>query len=112
MPTTPPGAVLPGTLELLILRALGTGERHGLGIARRIQQMTRGVFDVKAGSLFPALHRMERAGWLRSAWDTTDDGRRARFYELTAAGRRQLETETRHWRRVVGALGQALKASS
>ena len=109
---TPPGSVLPGTLELLILRALGTGELHGLGVARRIQQMTKGVFDVKAGSLFPALHRMERAGWLRSVWDETEGRRRARFYELTAAGRRQLESETDHWRRVVGALAHALKASS
>jgi transcriptional regulator len=111
MPPTPPGAVLPGTLELLILRALATGERHGLGVARRIQQMTNDVFDVKAGSLFPALHRMERAGWLRSAWDQTGDGRRARFYALTAAGRRRLDAETHHWRRVVGALSHALKAS-
>jgi len=109
--TTSPGSILPGTLELLILRALGTGELHGLGIARRIEQMTKGVFSVKAGSLFPALHRMERAGWLRSAWDATDDSRRARFYELTAAGRRQLDAETDHWRRVVGALTHALRGS-
>jgi transcriptional regulator len=109
---TPPGSVLPGTLELLILRALGTGELHGLGVARRIQHMTKGVFDVKAGSLFPALHRMERAGWLRSVWGATEGGRRARFYELTAAGRRQLESETDHWRRVVGALAHALKGTS
>jgi transcriptional regulator len=111
MSTTPPGTVLPGTLELLVLRALATGELHGLGIARRIQQMTKGVFDVKAGSLFPALHRMERAGWLRSAWDQTDDGRRARFYELTAAGRRQLDAETQHWRKVIGALTHALRGT-
>jgi transcriptional regulator len=111
MSTTPPGTVLPGTLELLVLRALATGELHGLGIARRIQQMTRGVFDVKAGSLFPALHRMERAGWLRSAWDQTDDGRRARFYELTAAGRRQLGAEMQHWRKVIGALTHALRGT-
>jgi PadR family transcriptional regulator, regulatory protein PadR len=109
---TPPGSVLPGTLELLVLRALATGELHGLGVARRIQQMTKGVFDVKAGSLFPALHRMERAGWLRSVWDETEGRRRARFYELTAAGRRQLESETDHWRRVVGALAHALKGTS
>jgi transcriptional regulator len=111
MSTAPPGTVLPGTLELLVLRALATGELHGLGIARRIQQMTRDVFDVKAGSLFPALHRMERAGWLRSAWDQTDDGRRARFYELTAAGRRQLGAETQHWRKVIGALTHALRGT-
>jgi transcriptional regulator len=109
--TTAPGSVLPGTLDLLILRALGTGELHGLGIARRIEQMTKGVFAVKAGSLFPALHRMERAGWLRSTWDATDGSRRARFYELTAAGRRQLDVETQHWRRVTGALSHALRGT-
>ena|SRR5262245_52956680 len=109
---SPLGPVLPGTLEVLILRALGTGERHGLGIARRIEQITHGAFEVKAGSLFPALHRMERAGWLRSSWDASDTGRRARYYELTAKGRRQLGTETARWRRVVDGLANALRATS
>jgi len=111
MPSAP-GPVLPGTLELLILRAVSTGPLHGLGVARRIQQITRDVFEVKAGSLFPALHRMERAGWLRSTWAETPDRRRARFYEITAAGRRQLHAETDRWRRVVGALTHALKVPS
>ena len=111
MPTTP-GPVLPGTLEVLILRALGTGERHGLGIARRIEAMTRGAFHVKAGSLFPALHRMERAGWLESFWDAADNGRRARFYQLTALGRKHLGSETAKWRRVVNGLASALRTSS
>jgi transcriptional regulator len=107
-----PGPVLPGTLEVLILRALATGERHGLGIARRIEAMTQGAFEVKAGSLFPALHRMERAGWLRSSWDASENGRRARFYQLTASGRRQLGSETEKWRRLVDGLASALRATS
>ena len=108
----PSSPVLPGTLEMLILRALATGERHGLGVARRVEQMTQGAFEVKAGSLFPALHRMERAGWLRSTWDASDSGRRARYYELTAKGKKQLAVETTRWQRVVDGLANALRASS
>jgi transcriptional regulator len=111
MPSSP-GPVLPGTLEVLILRALGTDERHGLGIARRIEAMTRDTFQVKAGSLFPALHRMERAGWLKSFWDVAENGRRARFYQLTALGHRQLESETAKWRRVLDGLAAALRTPS
>jgi transcriptional regulator len=107
-----PDPVLPGSLEVLILRSLATGERHGLGVARRIGQMTRGTFEVKAGSLFPALHRMERAGWLRSSWSASENGRRARYYGVTPAGRRQLETETARWRRVVSGLARALRETS
>lgn len=107
-----PSAILPGTLEVLILRALGSGERHGLGIARRIEAMTRGAFQVKAGSLFPALHRMERAGLLASSWDAADTGRRARFYQLTAAGRKQLGRETARWRRAIDGLASALRGTS
>ena len=101
--------LVPGTLDMLILRALGPGDLHGLGIARRIEQLTRGAFEVKAGSLFPALYRMEHAGWLTSAWGESDTRRRARYYQLTARGRRQLETETAEWRKVVAALGHALR---
>jgi PadR family transcriptional regulator PadR len=104
-----PGAVLPGTLELLILRSLSTGELHGLGVARRIAQMTHETVDVKAGSLFPALHRMERSGWVKSAWDESENRRRARFYRLTAKGRQRLETETEQWRRIVAGLANALE---
>jgi PadR family transcriptional regulator, regulatory protein PadR len=104
--------LVPGTLDVLILRALRAGELHGLGIARRIEQITRGEFEVKAGSLFPALYRMERAGWLTSAWGESDTRRRARYYQLTAKGLRQLEVETTEWRRVVAALGHALKETS
>ena len=101
--------LVPGTLDMLILRSLNTGELHGLGIARRIEQITRGTFEVKAGSLFPALYRMEDAGWLTSSWGESASRRRARYYQLTGKGRRQLETETAEWRKVVAALGHALR---
>jgi transcriptional regulator len=107
----PPGPLLPGTLDLLILQALSLGERHGLGIARRIEQMTRGAFEIKAGSLFPALYRMEQAGWLSSFWGESENRRRARYYRLTARGRRQLDAETAEWRRIVGGLAAALRAT-
>ena len=103
--------LVPGTLDVLILRALNPGELHGLAIARRIEQITRGAFEVKAGSLFPALYRMEHAGWLSSAWGESETHRRARYYQLTAKGRRQLETETAEWRKVVTALGHALRGT-
>ena len=83
----PPTNLLQGTLDLLILKALALAELHGLGISRRIGQITNGTFDVKPGSLFPALHRMENAGWLRSVWRDSENNRRARFYCLTASGR-------------------------
>src|ERR1700749_4546327 len=95
-----PGAqsdLLQGTLEVLILRALEIQELHGMGIARRIAQITGGAFEVKAGSLFPALHRMEEAGWLTSTWGESESKRRAKFYALTKSGRKQLQTETRQW---------------
>ncbi|HUG55375.1 MAG TPA: PadR family transcriptional regulator [Vicinamibacteria bacterium] len=106
----PPTNLLQGTLDLLILRALATQERHGLGIARRIEQITGGTFVVKPGSLFPALHRMEEAGWLSSAWGESDNNRRARFYRLTRAGRQQLKTETEEWGRISVAIASALRA--
>ena len=103
--------LLQGTLDLLILRALGTGELHGLGISRRIDQMTQGTFQVKPGSLFPALHRMEEAGWLRSWWGDSENNRRAKYYRLTRAGRAQLEVETEQWQTIVLAMASALKAT-
>jgi PadR family transcriptional regulator, regulatory protein PadR len=103
--------LLQGTLDLLVLRALGTGERHGLGISRRIEEMTKGTFLVKPGSLFPALHRMEEAGYLSSFWGESENNRRARFYRLTKAGKRQLEVETEQWTRVAVAMTSALKAT-
>lgn len=103
--------LLQGTLDLLILKALALGEMHGLGISRRIEQVTQGTFAVKPGSLFPALHRMEEAGWLVSSWGESENNRRAKFYRLTATGRRQLETETKEWRRISVAIAAALEAS-
>jgi PadR family transcriptional regulator PadR len=102
--------LLQGTLDLLILKALALEEMHGLGISRRIEQVTRGTFVVKPGSLFPALHRMEEAGWLVSSWGESENNRRAKFYRLTAAGRRRLETETNQWRRISVAIAAALEA--
>jgi PadR family transcriptional regulator, regulatory protein PadR len=103
--------VLQGTLDLLILKAIGDGEFHGLGISRRIEQITRGAFHVTPGSLFPALHRMEEAGWLSSQWGESENNRRAKFYRLTKPGKRQLETETGEWKKVVLAMADALKAT-
>jgi len=103
--------LLQGTLDLLILKALGAGELHGLGISRRIEQITRGTFLVKPGSLFPALHRMEEAGWLSSYWGDSENNRRAKFYLLTKAGKRQLEVETEEWTKVALAMASALRAT-
>jgi PadR family transcriptional regulator PadR len=103
--------LLQGTLDLLILKALGPGELHGLGISRRIEQITRGTFLVKPGSLFPALHRMEEAGWLSSFWGESENNRRAKFYRLTKAGKNQLQVETEQWTRVAVAMTNALTAT-
>lgn len=103
--------LLQGTLDLLVLKALALGPLHGLGVSRRIEQVTQGTFQVKPGSLFPALHRMEEAGWLRSSWGESENNRRARFYHLTPAGRRQLEAETKDWQRISLAITSALKAT-
>src|ERR1700722_19429389 len=92
--------LLQGTLDLLILKALWPGELHGLGISRRIEQVTQGTFLVKPGSLFPALHRLEDAGWLSSFWGESENNRRAKFYRLTKSGKAQLEIETEEWARV------------
>jgi PadR family transcriptional regulator, regulatory protein PadR len=104
--------LLQGTLDLLILRAVSLGPDHGLGIARRVQQITRGTFDVKPGSLFPALHRLEEQGWLRSEWGESENRRRAKYYELTKAGRRQIETETAAWSRIAAAMAAAIAETS
>ena len=106
-----PTTLLQGTLDLLILESLIAGERHGLGISRRIQQITGGTYVVKPGSLFPALHRMEEEGWISSFWGESENNRRAKYYRLTKAGRKQLEAETKRWGRVSWAIAQALEAS-
>src|ERR1700749_3688923 len=103
--------ILQGTLDLLILKALGTGELHGLGISRPIEQSTRGTFLVKPGSLFPALHRMEEAGWLSSFWGDSENNRKAKFYRLTKVGKSQLEVEIEQWETIALAMTNALKAT-
>lgn len=102
--------LLQGTLDMMILKSLATGEMHGLGISRRIEQITRGTFQVKPGSLFPALHRMEEEGWLASSWGESENNRRAKYYRLTKAGQRQLESETQRWSKISLAIARALEA--
>lgn len=103
--------LLQGTLDLLILKAVALGQHHGLGIARRIAQITQGTFDVKPGSLFPALHRLEEQGWLSSSWGESETNRRAKYYRITKAGQRQLDAEVRSWRRTALAMAKAIEAS-
>jgi PadR family transcriptional regulator PadR len=109
MPASSTTALLQGTLDVLILKVLALGPMHGLGISRRIAQVTRGTFEVKPGSLFPALHRMEEAGWLSSTWGESENSRRAKFYRLTKAGNRQLKDETEQWARISAAMASALE---
>ena len=104
--------VIQGTLDLLILKALSLQPMHGYGISRRIEQISRGVFKVNPGSLLTALSRLERAGWLDAAWQTTENSRRARVYSLTRSGRKQLEAETADWTRRVAAVGRILNAEA
>ena len=99
-----PSDLVQGTLDLLILKTISTDPKHGWAIAKRIQQISREVLQVQQGSLYPALHRLELRGWIRSKWGETETGRRARFYSLTAAGRAQLETETANWDRLSAAI--------
>jgi len=101
--------VIQGTLDMLILKALSLEPMHGFGIARRIEQVSRGVFKVNPGSLLTAFQRLERAGWIDSEWRDTDNSRRAKFYALTRAGRKQLETETTDWMRRAAAVTRLLK---
>ncbi len=101
--------LLQGTLDLLILRTLQTGAMHGWAISERIQQISENVLQVNQGSLYPALHRLEHQGWIKAEWATSELGRRARFYKLTAAGRKQLEKETAEWARLSVAIGRVLE---
>jgi PadR family transcriptional regulator PadR len=101
--------LLQGTLDLLILRTLQTGPQHGWAISERIQQISEDVLRVNQGSLYPALHRLEHQGWIRADWGVSELGRRARFYNLTASGRKQLELETATWNRLTGAIGRILE---
>ena len=101
--------LLQGTLDLLILRTLQTGPQHGWAISERIQQISRDVLRVNQGSLYPALHRLEHQGWIAAEWGTSEMGRRARFYKLTATGRKQLGVETESWTRLTVAIGRVLE---
>lgn len=102
--------LLQGTLDLLILKALAPGELHGLGVSRRVEQITGGTFVVQPGSLFPALHRLEEAGWLTSKWEASENNRRAKYYAVTRTGRRQLGEEAAQWNRIALAIARALEA--
>ena len=101
--------LLPGTLDLLILRTLQTGALHGWAISERIQQVSEDVLQINQGSLYPALHRLEHQGWIDAEWAVSELGRRAKYYQLTAAGRRQLAVEAREWDRMSAAIGRVMK---
>jgi transcriptional regulator len=102
--------LLRGTLDLLILQALTLEPNHGLGVARRVEQLTQGAFQVNPGSLFPALHRLEQKGWLAAEWGASETNRKAKYYKLTAAGRRHLKAETENWGRISVAIDRALRS--
>jgi transcriptional regulator len=104
--------VIQGTLDLLILKTLSLEPMHGFGIARRVEQISQNVFKVNPGSLLTALQRLERAGWVAGEWRDTENARRARYYTLTRAGRRQLEIETADWTRRAAAIARLLKAEA
>ena len=101
--------LLPGTVDLLILRTLQTGAMHGWAISERIQQISEDVLQINQGSLYPALHRLEHQGWIEAEWAISELGRRAKYYQLTAAGRRQLAVEAREWERMSAAIGRVMK---
>jgi PadR family transcriptional regulator len=102
--------VIQGTLDMMILKTLSLQPMHGFGIARRVEQISQGVFKVNPGSLLTALQRLERSGWLDSEWKTTESGRRAKYYRLTRSGKKQLEVEASEWARRASALNRLLKA--
>ncbi len=106
-----PSDLVQGTLDMLILKILDLEPMHGYGITVRIQQVSRGVFNINAGSLFPALARLERAGWLKSQWRATENNRRAKYYVITAGGRRKLRSDTEQWSRRIAAIARILEAS-
>ncbi|HET9994723.1 MAG TPA: PadR family transcriptional regulator [Candidatus Acidoferrum sp.] len=107
-----PSGLVQGTLDMLILKTLELEPMHGYGIAMRIEQISKGVFQVNPGSLFPAFRRLERAGWLKSEWRETENNRRAKYYALTTVGRKQLRGEKREWARQAAAIARILEAES
>jgi len=106
---TPRPDLLPGTLDMLILRTLQRDALHGWAISERIQEISQDVLEINQGSLYPALHRLEHRGWIEAEWAVSELGRRAKYYRLTAAGRRQLAVETREWERMSNAIGRVMK---
>jgi transcriptional regulator len=105
----PASDLLQGTLDLLILKTLASGPMHGWGVAQRIQQVSRDALQIGQGSLYPALHRLEYRGWIQAEWGASENNRRAKFYSLTATGRRQLRTELGDWERLTTAIALVLK---
>ncbi len=103
--------LLRGTLDLLVMKAISLEALHGVGIARRIEQITNGTFGVSYGSLFPSLHRMDEKGWVSAEWSRSENNRRAKYYQLTALGRKQFELQQREWNRVVETMARALQAT-
>jgi len=99
-----------GTLDLLILRTLALGPQHGWAISERVQQVSSDVLRIQQGSLYPALHRLERRGWIKAEWGTSENNRRAKYYELTRSGKKQLEVETDSWRKLATAVAQILES--
>jgi len=99
-----------GTLDLLILRTLSVGPQHGWAISERVQQVSSDVLRIQQGSLYPALHRLERRGWIKARWGTSENNRRAKYYELTRAGQKQLEVETDSWQKLAAAVAQILES--
>jgi len=109
---TDPRIDLPqGTLDLLILRTLVLGPQHGWAISERVQQISSDVLKIQQGSLYPALHRLERRGWIKATWGASDNNRRAKYYDLTLTGKKQLETETESWRKLTAAVNQILESA-
>jgi transcriptional regulator len=111
MPPSPRIDLPQGTLDLLILRTIALTPQHGWAISQRIQQVSGDALQVQQGSLYPALHRLERRGWIKATWDISENNRRAKYYQLTAAGRKQLEQETESWRKLVAAVGTVLETA-
>jgi PadR family transcriptional regulator PadR len=109
--SAPKSDLLQGTLDLLILKVVALGPIHGYAIAQRIRQISRDVLQIQQGSLYPALHRLENKKWLRAEWHNSESGREAKFYELTAAGRKRLEVESAEWNRLSGAIGLILQTN-
>jgi PadR family transcriptional regulator PadR len=109
---TKPVDLLQGTLDLLILKAVSLGPLHGYGVLLRIQQLSHQRMEIQQGSLYPALYRLEQRGWIESIWGESENNRRAKYYKLTAAGRKQLQVETRAWHRMSGLMARILKATA